>query len=176
MSPTLKKRLPVLISVFIILILLGYGCTRVIGGQREKTIPIPTSLQDAQIVFNKPMYYEIGLPEEATKTFQRISRHITGSKFLDQHYPGRFTYELVPTGMKFTVVNAINHANYGLAAMDSGTTGIDFLVLQDENGKQAFIAYLEFTNEIDTNGTLRDVKSASYYKDGQRVGDVVLPF
>ena len=169
-----KKHIFIGIAACVILFILIYGGMQVMGGQK-KSNPIPDQLQGAYIMFNQPMFYEIGRPEEETGTFQKIGRHITGNKSLSKYYPNRFTYESVPDGMKFTVIGSESNWSYGLAAIDSGSTPIDYLLLQDENGNKAFISYIEFTTNIDEDRTLTDVHSASYYKDGKKIDDVVLP-
>ena len=170
-----KKHVLIGISVCVVLFILLYGGMKLIGGRKEKSIPIPSELQGSSIIFTQPMYYEIGQPQEGPGTLSKIGRRITSSKSLGQYYPNRFTYEHIPEGMTFTVIGAESSWSEGLAAIDSGSTPMGSLILRDANGKESFISYLEFTTRIGEDGTLTDVHSASYYKDGHKIGDVVLP-
>jgi hypothetical protein len=135
-------------------------------GQKETMLPIPASVSNTQIMFDIPVYYEIGNPDEQTPTFQSIGREIAPDTSTNQYYPGRFKYEPVSTSTLFSVVGAVNNANCGLSSIDSGSSGVDFLILQDPEGNKSLIA--EF--ELWASQTHQENHVASYYKNGKRVG------
>jgi len=141
-------------------------------GQKETQIPIPAFLQGAQIKFENSMYYQIGNQQEQTPTFTKIGREIVEDQTMNTYYPGRFTFEPVATSTMFDVVGAINSANCGLASVDSGTRGVDFLILQDPQGRQSLIFTGEFTFTGKYNEAVNayEALNATYYKDGQRIG------
>lgn len=147
----------------------AYGGSLLLGGEKEVPLPIPSFLQGAQIVFTKPMLYQIGDPQEGTRTFRNVQREIVGSKFLNQYMPGHFTYEPVPQGMKFSVVKAFNLTPYGLLGGEVTTA---YLILQDQNGQRSFIPEMNFTTELTEDGELTNVHPADYFLDGQDMGAV----
>lgn len=153
--------------ILIAVILIVRASFWVVCGQKETMLPIPKFLDGAQIIFNNQMYYETGESEQKTQTFKSIKREIVTDN-LGLYYKGRFKYEPVSTSTKFSVIGALNNANCGLSAIDSGTEGVDFLVLQDEQGNKSLIPYIYFYLSF-ANGSLIDVTNASYYKNGERI-------
>ena len=178
MQWSLKKRIVAVSAILIALCFFGYGCNSLrehgsplLGGEREETIPIPTSLEGAQIVFMKPMQYQIGTPQEKIDTLQAVHREIVGSNLSSGYDPARFTNEPVASGTKFSIVNAIRVTPYGLFAIDS-TWNEEYLILQDENGLRSFILQKNFTTSSSQGGELADDHVADYYRNGQRIGTV----
>ncbi len=156
------------ISIILVILVLFFIASTIIGGERETQIPIPKILEGAQVVFDNQMYYQIGVQQAGTKTFKTIGREIVTDKSLDTYYPNRFIYKPVSTSTKFSVIGALNNAQYGLSAIDSGTKGVNYLILQDEQGNKSLIAYLYFYISL-SNGYIQDSLNASYYINGQRI-------
>lgn len=183
MDPVSEKNLPpkkssktfvvIITSVIVIVgsgvIYLGWRAFNYIDcGQTETMLPIPAPLNGAQIMFDVPMYYQIGNQEEETPTFQSIGQEIVIDQSLNEYYPGRFKFKPVSTSTMFSVIGAVSNANCGLESIDSGTSGVDFLILQDPQGNKSLIDEIDFW----WSGTYQDAQRASYYVDGKRIGYV----
>ena len=137
------------------------------GGQREKVIPIPQILQNADIVNVQPMWYMQGSLQQTTKSFQQVKRELVSSRDKEGYessYPGRFSFTAVPAGTHFSVLSALNEANHGLSAVDSGTTGVDYYLFQDTSGVQSFIPEVGFADSSHYPETYNFVQ----YKNGQQ--------
>ncbi len=167
-SSSTKEKIIKWAVIIIVIVLLTAGCNSFMGGQKETVLILPDILTGSQIQFDKLVYVQIGSPQQGTKTFKKISRQIVVDQELSDYYPNRFTYEAIPLKTRFDVIGAINEAQYGFSSVDAGTRGVDYLILQDEQGVQYFVADFNF-GELDL-----DRHNASVYKGGIKVGEIDL--
>ncbi|MEX2010240.1 MAG: hypothetical protein WD874_00325 [Parcubacteria group bacterium] len=140
----------ILIGVVIIILILFFIMKSVWGGTRETTYDVPSEFQGVQFTFKEPMFYQIGEPVQETSTFKKIGNEIVPDQTLKDIYRGRFQYEIVSTSTKFTIVEVAHLANYGLQSIDSGTLGLYYYILQNENGNRFFISGFRFKHYIST--------------------------
>ncbi len=137
----------------------------------QEEIPIPEYLVGSNLVFEKPAYF--GKTSDTTHTcvdaFQRISGEV---QMIWPEFNEILTPNNLPENKEFSIYKRVYISCASISCMDGGKGG-DTLLLKDEQG----IIYEIDPHHFDTNAWAKAPQylfKAGYYKDGVRLGDVVM--
>lgn len=179
---TRLRIMSIVILVIPILYFTQFGFTYPPCGEEDILFDLPSFLNDSEIIFEHPMAYVTHPPNEPGAFGKRCSEVGKFEMFLmpiDSNSPGDinffqnsgYTVENVMPDTHFIAIKRAYIKCNALVCLDSGGPG-DTFVLQNTSGLLVTIDALNFKN-LDRD-YVNKPWNAGYYKDGKRIGDVVI--
>jgi hypothetical protein len=143
-------------------------------GQYETPLNVPDLMQSSDIVFEKDdMYYVEHLKRGSTKSTDSCKNlraeaqgvlNESNNRFAPDYPPEDYKVTRVEKGTKFKLIRASKITFNGVNDFEGYKSG-DYYLLKNDKGEIYYIR----------PGRWGEGKTAGYYKNGQRTGDVIIP-